>query len=986
MLVAVIRGQASPVAPRCSNHRYDVRLSSVDEAAAGDICFLLKQLCLSQERARRNARAWPCWQRRPRAQMRCLGGEKHTLANKRTRPSNHYKVKFHANETSAPPVEGNVIVMQGPMIGGEFLTYRADYTAVAAGTRLAFAFQWDPSPVSVSFYARADSPGTELELSVILRDESDAEEQIESATKILGTAYGLQVWNLPITTFEVHDIEIRIWVEDAAEVRLDHLRITDDLEWLSQGDPAPVYARTDEGYLTKDGLPHFPRILWWGNTKWRDPTELDDAFSVLAGRGFSGVFAPPRQSNHSAYSRRGLRVFLDTAELFGLEVVVSLPVYPCCYIADWAKSEVLVKDLVSTLSDHPALFGWLLRDEVTFHQITELADAYDVRDWVREAEGDPQRFHPVLGFTSEGPFLDPLTWSGNPEPPWVPCASAYDCLEHFHGDVDAIVPNMLPIQNNQSKANPRRRYSISTELAKASQMQARLSQPGDAPMIMPSIQVEPAHCNTRSPSPADVSGMIAQAALGGASGVMFWKGYWDLSYDEAVNPGNPEHGPVLAGYPEDGCVEGDDPEYREFRLLVSNSRQLWEDRDLQYGLPGGQPGGSQTLWQQLPFILSKATEVFETIYAKNTGDGFDRELVYDPRAGVGIAAEVFDGYIKQSGPETPHGLSSVMDVGGRSTGVRSMIRFDSNSLNASFGTDCDTKVHRAVLRTLLLDNDSVAHLSADEDPSPPDEGENVALNLLAAQLPEGYNYWLEDDTRWDWVSAWLDEDDMGLLDWDKIVSTERMEKRQVGEMIFDHVYLEFDITDLFCRWASSSDPNSGLFIQPDFRRQADAFYAMLGTRDWPQPQHAYVSPHIEVHSYPAGQSGAQVESFEVAADFSHEVGADLHVYRDWDSEDRNEAWLTVTNPSSSDKCLQVYSGQVDTGYRVQGYDLWTDDPRPPDAPWEVAKNCTEFDEDSCECISGDDLHCGEPDPYECWYYFATKIEPWETRLFKVYKP
>ncbi|MAE69739.1 MAG: hypothetical protein CME06_04625 [Gemmatimonadetes bacterium] len=50
------------------------------------------------------------------------------------------------------------------------------------------------------------------------------------------------------------------------------------------------------------------------------------------------------------------------------------------------------------------------------------------------------------------------------------------------------------------------------------------------------------------------------------------------------------------------------------------------------------------------------------------------------------------------------------------------------------------------------------------------------------------------------------------------------------------------------------------------------------------------------------QGGPQVESFEVTADFSTEVGADLYFY------------------------------------------------------------------------------------YECWYYFATKIQPWETRLFKVYKP
>ena len=884
----------------------------------------------------------------------------------------------------------DAIQLIGPMntdgLSSEFLTYRADLTQPRHGTRHAKAFQWAESPIRVSFYARPEIPEARLQLTAILRGIAGQEEATTTTLSLDPPAeeYEHVVWDVEPTGFAVEEIELRIFALDAGKIWLDFLRITDDLEWLSEGTEPPIYARTDEGYLTKNGAPHFPRILWWGNAAWRDPNDLDDAFGALADRGFSGVFAPPRQGDPASYSRRGLRVFLDTAECHGLEVIAHLPIFPCCPGGDWPKERVLVESWVGGFSDHPALFGWLLRDEVTLHQIRDLPPSWPVRDWVRAAEDDPDRFHPLLAYTSEGPFVAPWTWSDSLH------FNTYDCLQYFHGNVDIIAPNMLPIQNNLSGNNPRRRYSIATRLAKSSAMQARLTQPGDVPMIMPSIQVEPAHCNTRSPSAVDVGGMVAQAALEGASGVLFWKAYWDLAAEEEVTPPGqePEYGKVANGYPDpdDGCDEGDDPEYREFRLLIADSRELWEDRDASYGLPGQGDtvaGGAQSLWQDLPTIFEKATQLFQKIYAKTTGDGFERELIYDDGADV----EVVDGYVKS--PSGGDGESWQMQVGGRGGHYRSMLRFESDGFNANYGTDCDTRVRRAVLRTLLLHNQDVPLGPGEDAPLPPgDEGEDVALNLFAAELPAGFDYWSEGDISWTTVGEWLDNSAVGLMDWDTIVAIERMEKHLAGQLFYDHVYLEFDLTDLFCQWASSTNPNSGLFIQPDFRRQLAAYYAVIGTEDWPPEKQPFVSPHLEIHSYPADTSGPRVESFEVAADFAWEVGADLYVLEDWDSADRNEAWLAVTNPANMSQCLQVYSGQVDTTYLVQGYDLWRGQPRAPyAASWKPARNCSEYGAVSCECVSTarDTLWCGEESDQLCWYYFGTKILPWETRLLKVCK-
>lgn len=321
-------------------------------------------------------------------------------------------------------------------------------------------------------FARAENAGTTLNLWAGLRSKDNSEQFYDQTVVTLTQdeeEYFPIEWDLPVTSFPVETVEIRISAPDPGQVWLDAVRLTDDLEWLSEGSQPPVYAQTEEGYLTRNGQPYFPRLLWWSNDNWRDFDELHDAFEDLNDAGFTGIVAPPRQGDYSAYSRRGLRIFLDTAECYGLEVMVMLPTFPCCtHQADWhwPKHAGLVRDWVDAFSDHPALFGWLLRDEVTWSQLDQIRNKpWPIRQWVRETEGNypdksahPERFHPLLVFTSEAVFT---------EFGWPQSGSSFLSVNEFHGVVDGVMPNLLPIQKNQTTNEPRRRFSTATKIARS---------------------------------------------------------------------------------------------------------------------------------------------------------------------------------------------------------------------------------------------------------------------------------------------------------------------------------------------------------------------------------------------------------------------------------------------------------------------------------------------------------------------------------------
>ncbi len=143
-----------------------------------------------------------------------------------------------------------------------------------------------------------------------------------------------------------------------------------------------VFLRPD-GVALLDGKPFFPIGVYEGASP-SDPASLE-RLREIAAMGFNCVMNYGINSG----SLDQIRKYLDTAESLHLKVIYSLKdvyegsTWPVKQVGEWKGDEAIVKGVVRTFRDHPAILAWYLNDELALSWHDRLVRNYR---WVRELD------------------------------------------------------------------------------------------------------------------------------------------------------------------------------------------------------------------------------------------------------------------------------------------------------------------------------------------------------------------------------------------------------------------------------------------------------------------------------------------------------------------------------------------------------------------------------------------------------------------------
>lgn len=186
--------------------------------------------------------------------------------------------------------------------------------------------------------------------------------------------------------------------------------------------------------------------------------ELRAQFAKVDSAGFTGMiisgspFSPSDLDPLGFPTKRGLLRVLDEAHQFGLTVVAPLPPWPTSHgkdnqggkwwpddIAHWILNQRLVQDWVRFFSDHPALAGWIVGQEMSSTTVATHIEGFPIRHWIRAAEEGTtyEAFRPLMAYTSNWAFKSD-SWGGTSDP--------RARLKKIATAVDVILPNNFPIQ------------------------------------------------------------------------------------------------------------------------------------------------------------------------------------------------------------------------------------------------------------------------------------------------------------------------------------------------------------------------------------------------------------------------------------------------------------------------------------------------------------------------------------------------------------